>query len=629
MPLSRRSKLTLLIPQLVAPLFVNACVLQRASNSEAELRRKAAAESKKESENTGSTTPAGEPPVVVVDTSPPSSANGNSTTPVDQPTQPIEAPTDSNPAAPLLGNKSFPWTTAALMEGVQVVPNRDSAKVIVPAVQGAVDYRVIELTDSTSLSVDGQQREAVNGTTMHCAGYRQRNVYVAQRELLTTIEVTGVTARGKYVIEAIDSTCPFVGIVGNAHHELERVGHGIPVGDDGIFKVFTEAEVRAAYGSLIINGQGVGTKRGSPAPNVAPRVLARTTVFLEPQSDTIAPPVSTFFDDFEANDQPHVVELGTYNTNHEGSDYFQNSKWTFHSSMLDLMQYFVDRGQLHGVIADGGTENFSSMVAYPRQIAEMSNTDYLHVTYEVNTHITNRRYWWISMCGSSTPGQTLTADGTPKFFQQPTSSLQIADGNNPTSAGLNCVMVFPKNGNRYFPLPPDNTPPETDVRVLLYGEGHGVTGHNVDPDIYKYDWLGPSTWTWYRQLDAEQKPVGPMLDRLNRNSPRVRFDLFVKKGRVVVYADREQKLCNDFPAHLITQNETAVGFGQVLYHTSAEHNDVAPETQGGPPLMRHTYENMPFHDRRDWDNLGFQQHDSLPSAAFAFDESLCYTDTRQ
>lgn len=599
------------------------CVLSSASNSEDQLRRKAAAEQAAKNgsqEGSGNEQSTGE--VIATEGSTPVIAGQSEQAPTQVP-----AEHDPTPTTPTVDGQNLPWAPAPLISGVNVVANRDSVKVIIPPVTNAVDYRIIELKTGVTVSVDASERETVNGTTIHCAGYRQRNVYVAQRELLSTVEVTNVIKRGKYVIEAIDRTCPFVGIHGNEHHELERTGHGIPESDDGIFTVFTEQEIVAKYGSMYINGQGVGAQRGMQAPLNPPKVLARTTVYLEPISATNVTPTTTFFDDFEAGDQPRLLEKGTYHTNHEGSDYYQNDKWTFHSSMLDLMQYFVDRGQLHGVIADGGTENFSSMVAYPRKIAAMSADDYLHVTYEVNTHITNRRYWWISMCGSDTAGQTLKADGTPNFFQRPTSSLQIADGNNPTSTGLNCIMVFPKNGNRYFPLPPDNTPPETDVRVLLYGSGQGVTGHNVDPDIYHYDWMGPNTNTWYRQLDANQKPVGPMLDLLNQNAPRVRFDLFVKRGRVVVFANHEQKLCNDFPAQLVTQQETAVGFGQVLYHTSAEHNDVAPITTNGPPLMRHTYENMPFHDRRDWDNLGFQDHDSLPSDAFNFDETLCYTHT--
>lgn len=518
------------------------------------------------------------------------------------------------------------WTAAATLPGITYVPNRDSVKLLIPAVPNAVDYRVIALTAGMSVT-NSANRETVRGTTITCAGYRQRNVYVNKRELVTRVEVTGVAGATQYVVEAIDRSCPFTGVHGVSKASVTRSNSSLPASEQGTFSLYTEAEIVARYGSMIINGQGVAAKRGTQAAVNPPIVLARSTIAVTPLGTASAPPVATFFDDFNLNDQPRLIEKGTYNTNHEGSDIYQNNKWTFHGAFPDVMQYFTERGQLHGIIADGGGENFASMIAYPRRAAAVSASDYLHVTFEVNTHTTARRYWWLSLCGADTLGQTLKSDGQPAFFLRPNSSLQIGDGNNPNTAGMNCVMVFPKNGNRYFPLPPNNTAPETDVRVLVYGAGTGTTGRNVDPDIYHYDWMGPLNHTWYRQLNAQKQPIGPMLDLQNLNAPRVKFDLFVKKGRVVLYADGQQKLCNDFNTNLMTLAESAVGFGQVLYHTAAEHNDVAPDAAGSP-LMRHVYQNMPFFDRRDWDNLGYQEHSSLPKSGFSFDASLCYADTK-
>ena len=141
----------------------------------------------------------------------------------------------------------------------------------------------------------------------------------------------------------------------------------VPASERGTFSVYTEAEIVAAYGSMIVNCQGVAAKR-------------------------------------------------TYLTNHQGSDIYQNDKWTFHGSFPEMMQYFTERGQLHGVIADGGGENFATMVAYPRRAAAISASDYLQVTFEVNTQTTARRY---------------AATDNPRSFFAPTAACKLVTATIP------------------------------------------------------------------------------------------------------------------------------------------------------------------------------------------------------
>jgi hypothetical protein len=115
-----------------------------------------------------------------------------------------------------------------------------------------------------------------------------------------------------------------------------------------------------------------------------------------------------------------------------------------------------------------------------------------------------------------------------------------------------------------------------------------------------------------------------MLDHVNQNAPTTHFDIYVRRGRVVVYADGAPKLCNDFDPAMVTMSEAMVGFGQVLYHTSAEHNEMTPD-----PLdpndkyghLHHVRGNLKYLDRRDWDNLGFESGAALPAG---FDEATCY-----
>jgi hypothetical protein len=536
---------------------------------------------------------------------------------------PTAATVDANPTNPTDGGPPLAWTTAPLMGQVSYVADRDSVKLVVPSVANAVDYRAILLSPTVTVTNDGAGHETVGNTTIVCAGYLQRNLPTTTQQLVDTIQFPGIPASSHIVIEALDTACPFTGVVGNKHATLDRtsaVNPEIKAADSAIYTVFTESDVTSTYGSMIINGQAGATATGTPAPVKAPKVLQRTTVVVSPLGTSTPPPVTTFFDDFSASDQPALISSGLTSQTHPFIDIFQNSKWTIEGAALDLDQYFVDRGQFHAVIADTGADDFSSSVAYPKQLAQLSDTSYLHIVYDVNSITSDRRYWWISVCGADQAGQTIAANGAPTSYLDPDSSLQSGDGNNPNQSGYNCIDIFPKNGAVDNPLPLGNgtsPPPETDVRVLVYGTGKGVTGTNVSPDQYKNGYLSPS---WYREMDGTGKFIGPMLDQDNLYAPMTHYDLYVRRNRVVLYADGQQKLCNDFPESLVTMSEAMVGFGHVLYHTSAEHNEIAPGN-----WERDVYNNLKYFDRRDWDNLGFDNGVQPPTTgASAFNESDCY-----
>jgi hypothetical protein len=572
--------------------------------------------------------------------------DGNLTNPDAGPVTPVSvhppaavpAPVDADPTTPAgPGGGALGWASAPIMTGVQYIAGRDSLELVVPPVADAVDYRAIILAPGVGVTTSGAA-ETVTGTTIVCAGYLQRSTRRPLRELIDTIQLAGLTGDTRVVIEALDAPCPFTGVIGNAHVDLPRtsaVNPEITATDSRTYSTFTEAEVRATYGAALFNGQGAAPRPGDPAPPIAPHVLARTTVIVAPTGTTAPPPVAGFFDDFATADQPVKISDGVTcyppACDHPFIDIFQNTAWTIESASMDVSQFFIDRGQLHAVVADTGADDFSSVVAYPRHLAQISDTSYLHVTYDVNALTTARRYPWLSICGADAPGHTIKADGTPAFHLAVDSSLQLADGNNPNTAGFNCVMLFSKDGNYLFELPAGDgtsSPPETDMRVLIYKQGAGITGVNVAPDIYKNGWIPPS---WFRTVNAAGEVTGRMIDLQNLAAPTSHFDVFMRRGRVVVYVDGQQKLCNDFDASLTTMSEAMVGFGQVLYHTAAEHNDdLAPSTRtdeanAASPRSRHVYDNLRFFDRRDWDNLGFESGVALPTTGpSAFDESACY-----
>jgi hypothetical protein len=511
------------------------------------------------------------------------------------------------------------WASAPLMQNVMVVPNRDSAIVIVPVVNGTVDYRVATIPDGVKVSVtNGAER--IDNSTIHCAGYRQHNApRPMNRELLRQIEVTNLTAPTRLVVEAIDTACPYVGAIGPSHVDIAANNTEIDAPTRGTFSIFTESEVRASYGSLILNGHGNNpSKNGQPAPNVSPKVLARTTLKITPGA---AAPTTTFFDDFQNEDPPVFVgNLDNKGRSQQGKLY-QNSKYSFYTYGAEASQFSFSRGQMHYALADWSQDIMSSNIAYPRKPVALSDTDYLHVTYEVHSDATARRYWWLFLCGAETTGATIGGDGTLKGNIIQTPFFMDNDGKNPSVEGWNCLQMFPRQGWP-FTLAPDNTNPESEVRVMVNKAGDlGLSSvDNTSPQQYASVNTGPPSW--FRTQDAKGNLVGKILDDQQLIAPRTRFDVYIRRSRVVFYVNGEQRICNELgTSGKLTMAEGALGFGQVFYHSAAERDEFYRDYWDRRG-QRYYIENSPFIDVRSWDNVGYDEHVSLPQG---FDASLCFT----
>jgi hypothetical protein len=527
-----------------------------------------------------------------------------------------------SPTAPVSEDgQSWAGPSAPVMDGVQVVANRDSAIVLLPAVTGVVDYRVFRLPAGAAVSsVNGA--EQVNGTVIHCAGYRQHNdKYTGTRELLRLVEVTNLSGPTTLVVEAIDTACPFTGHLAPSHHDIRVTIDEVPAVDRVIFSLFTAAEIQARYGSLILNGHGPGATLGGQGPTTPPKVLARTTIRVTP-SGTAQPRTRDFFDDFDGRSGPITFanKVPDADRAYTPGRHFSNAKWDFYSfnDHDELAAITEERGLLHVTLPDWEQDVFASVVAVPRRVAKLSSTTYLHLTYEVATNSTSRRYWWVGLCGAGEPGKTFDASNhfagrlinTP-FFYQP-------DGYNVSVEGWNCLQFFPRDGAP-FPLPPTNTRSQSDLRVMVNTAGAPARQSvvNLSPAQYPESAAAPS---WFRQQDAAGNLGAPMLDDQLLISPRTRFDAYVRRDRVVLFVNGEQRLCNDFPNHALTMAEAGVAFGQVLYHSAAERLEFT-RSYDDRGAQRYYLENAPYADERDWDNLGYEEDLAAPSS---FDASRCF-----
>ncbi|HEY8210351.1 MAG TPA: hypothetical protein VIG99_22860, partial [Myxococcaceae bacterium] len=112
----------------------------------------------------------------------------------------------------------------------------------------------------------------------------------------------------------------------------------------------------------------------------------------------------------------------------------------------------------------------------------------------------------------------------------------------------------------------------------------------------------------------------PVLDDQILVSPRARIDLYIRRDRLVFQVNGEQRVCNDFPNQRLTMAEGAVGFGQVIYHSAAEHLELREDFFDRTGQIYYLW-NTPFVDSRTWDNLGVEEHVPEPPG---FDAGACY-----
>lgn len=550
----------------------------------------------------------------------PAGGGGGVVTVPDQPVTVVEARpaqvVDQPTAPPDPQGQTLPWSAAPLMQGVQAATGRDSALLVLPVVDGARDYRAFALVDGVEPTTTGV---GVRGGTLFCAGFRQHNAAARpELELLRTLQVAGLTGPTRVVVEAVDAPCPFPGILGGAHADIVVDTDELPASEHGTYSSFSEQEVRAAYGSLIINGHGPAPRLGRPAPPVVPRVLARTTVLLTPTADA-PPPHGGFFEDFRTEDPPRLVRTLPSGGRSQQGKLFQNQRFSFYSFGADHTEFRVARGQLHTVLWDWSQNIFSSNVISPRQPVQLSRSAYLRVGFEVASNATSRRYWWLSLCGAAEPGATMGADGVLTSLLVQTPFFYQPDGRNPSLGGWNCLQVFPRDGWP-FDLGPDDTRPESDLRVMVNvaGAADRESVRNVSPDQYR----NPSIASpgWYRQQDAGGTLLAPILDDQMLIAPATRYDLYIRRDRVILFVNGQQRLCNDFPNVPLTMAEGALGFGQVLYHSSAERLEFF-KSFNLRTGQRYYIQNAPFADERSWDNLGYEEGVGAP---LNFDPARCY-----
>jgi hypothetical protein len=529
------------------------------------------------------------------------------------------------------------WATAPELTPVTVIPNRDSVVVSVPAVSGVQDYRVVVTHSDTTVTSSADGHEEVKNALIFCAGRSQHAAPVesAPNTVLQLIEVPGVTEPVRVVVEAIDRECPFPGWLGLTSVDLpvlEEVQAG--TGSDPTFPIRTAAQMKAIYGSVIYNGQGPGAAIARPAERGSPpKVLARTELQLTPKGTGSAP--MPFWEDFSnSSDQfAHVAALPGADGEH--SDLLQNSRWNYYTYDLEpkLMpaQVMIDRGRVVTYAADPAQEILGVGMLTPRaQPVALADDAYAHVTFETTVNATDRRYVWFTLCGPGS-GTAYDAAGALKANLQLAPFFYQPSGASPLVQNWNCLQVFGFDGSYYGAIGEDKA--DVSIRMVLNRaqEGQADRYHTVvdiaprELDPGGTDHSPGCAWcAWYGVWNASHTVTSMPLDALLREAPAVRWDVYIRRDRVVLYFDGHQYACSDFPRTPLTMAEGAFGLGQVLYHSSAEHGEFTRRdwVRTG---QRFYLTNGAWMDQRAWDNVGLKTGDALPAD---FREDLCFVSQR-
>jgi hypothetical protein len=490
--------------------------------------------------------------------------------------------------------------------------------------------------------------------------------------LMQTLEVNGIAPNTTLVIEALDRQCPFPGLFGTTHIDvpIKNVDIGSPMVPVTVnnksytlqllpatFPLRTESEIRQQYGSMIFNGQGPNQptldptspafpespyiRVGQPAPVADPVVLARSVVTVSPTGDASLPAgftSSDLFDDFDDDtDQPvllrttdpanKILGVGTH------INVYTTKNWVLYDIANQFSNFFIDRGQLNMVFGDPSQDSMTLQAMYPRARPLQLPTDatsYLHVTYEAQRNETPRRYENLSLCGADKVGQTYVGD-TPAAAPMPRPGFMNQTGTKPTNVlGWNCLTLVGR-GAGYGVVAGGDIVSHSDTSLKVT-----VVRSHPAPMPGQYDAMtldqyttaygptqeSPFPFLWERQIDDSGKPSGVWLDDVTNIWQRARFDVFVRRDRVVMYVEGQQRLCQDLDPSAMTMAEVALGFWHILYHTSAEFTEIRAGAQTDDPQtdQHHVMHNTPFADMRTYDNVGVQENIALPAG---FDSKRC------
>jgi hypothetical protein len=384
-----------------------------------------------------------------------------------------------------------------------------------------------------------------------------------------TLLWTGLTAPTTLVVEALDAGCPYQGYLSTQAMPGQTVQFG---GVDIVHPPWvTLDDVRAAApaGEVFINGQAAATNK--------PKAIARSFIHVAP----VAHPKMDFFAGFapgSTNEAFTTIPCGVANC-------FQT--WRQQSTTWDQMFINAESapaaaqpslkgeglftfgpmlGELWVSYADVAADTNGKYRLTARQKGEMSASSFLHVTMEVDSYTTSRRYPQILISDADVPVQ-YGLEKAHTLIVQPRAQIN-AEIDFPVSYELQVCNLRTWDVNNQCPV--------YDLYHVLDGAGKTVR-------------LAPNE-EFGEHAHADQ---------------RVKYDVYASASRAYLFLDGKPYGCANLPAGAGPIGPVTVTWGDALYHSAVDHTFAFHAAH------------MQVEQRRHFDNLGF----SSGSPAPAWDET--------
>jgi hypothetical protein len=325
---------------------------------------------------------------------------------------------------------------------------------------------------------------------------------------------------------------------------------------------------------------------------------------------------------------------GRYMQNADGEGtVVQNGATVYQPNNFHGFQVFQKHGRLYTLFGDagqdvGGTMSFVSLKNLPLQL---DNTNYVHSMWRVNSDASHRRYWTWAICGGATREELVnTTTHVPLIRPIITEDAFAPGGSNPTAklgplqaAGTpkECLSVI-QEGRPEAPRTDGHQRSSGRLTAQIYpaGSSTGIIalGNNFTD---KPAPNGPSSLGFRYKTDASGNYVGPLIEPFDQSQPLTHFDVFLRRDRLVVFINGRQGFCVDMSDRPLTMNYGLVVYGDLLYHSALEWQEVS-NVNGA---LYHHQLNTPIATSRVWDAI--YESDSftdIPPEFATFNPAACF-----
>ncbi len=427
--------------------------------------------------------------------------------------------------------------SAQVLSVTDIVPNDDGAKIYFTAVLGALDYRAYKVSHPGSVKYSGGG---------------------------LSIEMNGLdpVAGDDVIVEAVDKLGPFQTL-------------------DGMFS----PGMQQMDGSVItaINGQG--------DPSNIPNVIA-TSAVIHPVPVPIALNGTQVFLDNFRNEQPLVdtpysqIDSGVTGNPKLTRDVTegQNDKWIMRtydahpgkSHLFFMGSHFMDTLYDRNHILRGKT------IVIPKANPIIVPGHVLHVTFEVDAHLSLRRALGVIIGRANDPLIMPTAGGPPTKsgysfdwqIRADTHKAEVFNNLLPYNVGRDTHMTNP-----YQPL-------RGNISGNFYPGGLNGSMESLD-NRHKFDLYISSV-----------------------RFVAIEAGVLVKDEDLTQIVNRDTQLVENQTLNWFNNTPLALNFYHSIYHSDADHIDLLSGEQ--VPYAFYWLNYRPYADERHWDNMGFEVLNSFP-----------------